>query len=251
MSVYAASDWHGCYWVWEKVKEILKPEDKLYFLGDAADRGHDGWRMIKELLSDPRIIYIKGNHEDLLVKAIGNYTPREDKEDYFWDKNMEVWFWNGAEPTYNAFCDDPNKEEKVKILKQIKTLPFCANYVNTQGLNIFMCHAGCEGDDIDSLSEYDAIWDRNHWLFPETWYGDDNTIIVHGHTPISLMIKEQEFYVRRIGKKGKYISMPKYNIGTYWYGRGHKVCIDTGTFWDNIAILFNLDTYKEIFITKE
>ena len=66
-----------------------------------------------------------------------------------------------------------------------------------------------------------------------------------------LMIKEQEFYVRLIGKKGKYISKPKYNIGTYWYGRGHKVCIDTGTFWDNIAILFNLDTYKEIFITKE
>ena len=39
MSTYVASDWHGNYWVWEKVKTILSPNDKLYFLGDAADRG--------------------------------------------------------------------------------------------------------------------------------------------------------------------------------------------------------------------
>ena len=50
MSVYCAADWHGNYWVWEKVKEILKPDDILCFLGDAADRGPDGWRIIKELI---------------------------------------------------------------------------------------------------------------------------------------------------------------------------------------------------------
>ena len=74
MATYTSSDWHGCYWVWKQIKNILQPDDKLYFLGDACDRSDDGWQIIKELLNDPRIIYLKGNHEDLLVKAIGNIT---------------------------------------------------------------------------------------------------------------------------------------------------------------------------------
>lgn len=249
MSIYCASDWHGCYWVWEKVKKILKPEDKLYFLGDAADRGHDGWHMIKELFIDPRIIYIKGNHEDLLTKAIGDYDPID--KDVHWNKNMQVWFWNGAEPTYNAFCDDSNEEEKVKILTKLKSLPFCANYVNIQNINIFMCHAGCDGSDIDNLIEENAVWDREHWLFPDNWYGDDNTIVIHGHTPITYMMEQQEFYIRRLGDRGKDIIMPKYGVGAYWYAGGHKICIDTGTYWYNTALLLNLDTFEEINIIKD
>lgn len=249
MSVYAASDWHGCYWVWEKVKEILKPEDKLYFLGDAADRGHDGWRMIKELLADPRVIYIEGNHEDLMVKAIGNYKPKKDI-DYFWDRRMENWFYNGAEPTFTAFCGDKNEEEKIKILSKIKTLPFCANYVNQKGFNIFMCHAGCDGQEIDDLDYNNAIWDRNHFIIPDTWYGDDNTIVIHGHTPIEYVIKEQQTHTDYFNRKNIECIMPEYNGGTYWYAKGHKGCIDMGTVWNNIAILLNLDTLEDIIIKK-
>ena len=94
MATYASADWHGCYWIWEKIKEILKPDDTLYFLGDAADRGSDGWQIIKELLNDSRIIYLKGNHEDLLIKAIGNITTNDIQYDHFhWNNNMKLWYY--------------------------------------------------------------------------------------------------------------------------------------------------------------
>ena len=63
--VYACSDIHGSLSIWNKIKEILKPNDALYFLGDACDRGFDGWQIIKEMLDDLRVIYIRGNHEQL------------------------------------------------------------------------------------------------------------------------------------------------------------------------------------------
>ena len=243
MSTYAASDWHGNYWVWEKVKTILSPNDKLYFLGDAADRGHDGWKLIKELLADPRVIYLKGNHEDLLVNGLREY-PKEDILSY----DGLLWFHNGGEPTYRAFCEDNNIEEKLGIVKQLKELPFCANYINNKGTSIFLCHAGCDGDDIDFLDEYRAIWDRSHFIVADTWYGNDNTIIIHGHTPIMLMLNEQKFAKECCSKE---IEMPDYTDGAYWYAKGHKVCIDMGTPWENKALLLNLDTFAEIiFINK-
>lgn len=249
MSIYCASDWHGCYWVWEKVKKILKPNDKLYFLGDAADRGPDGWNIIKELLADPRVIYIKGNHEDLMIEAIGKFNPEE--EDSLWNADTTLWHYNGGDPTYDAFLLDEDDFGKAKILKQIKDLPFCANYINKNNQQVFLCHAGCDGVDIDTLDEYHAIWDREHWRFPDEWSGEDNQIIVHGHTPIDLMIEEQRdiasFYKNRFK-----VEMPKWTPGTaYWYAKGHKVCIDLGTVWDKVAVLLNLDTFEEVYINEK
>lgn len=36
---YVISDIHGYYSIYEQVKNMLKPNDKVYFLGDAGDRG--------------------------------------------------------------------------------------------------------------------------------------------------------------------------------------------------------------------
>ena len=37
MSVYALADLHGQKQLWESIKKYLKPNDILYFLGDAID----------------------------------------------------------------------------------------------------------------------------------------------------------------------------------------------------------------------
>ena len=44
MATFALSDIHGHYEIYEKVKAMLKPEDIVYFLGDAGDRGPDSWK---------------------------------------------------------------------------------------------------------------------------------------------------------------------------------------------------------------
>ena len=70
MSVYAVADLHGMYTLYEKICTKLNPEDKVIFLGDAGDRGPNGWKLIRAILDNPQWIYLKGNHEDMLIKAI-------------------------------------------------------------------------------------------------------------------------------------------------------------------------------------
>lgn len=65
VSVYAISDLHGMLCLYQEVKKFLKPEDKVYCLGDCGDRGPDPWETIKAVAADPQFIYIKGNHEDM------------------------------------------------------------------------------------------------------------------------------------------------------------------------------------------
>ena len=49
---FCCTDLHGMWRLWEEIKFYCSPDDTIYFLGDAADRGVDGIRIIKDLLLD-------------------------------------------------------------------------------------------------------------------------------------------------------------------------------------------------------
>ena len=246
MSTYVSSDWHGNLWVWEYIKEILKPNDILYFLGDAADRGHDGWTIIKQLIDDKRVIYLKGNHEDLMVKAIGN--SKLSLGDYYFNKDLELWYWNGGQVTHKELINDNlSKDKKIEYLQKIKELPFCCVYHNQIGFDILLSHAGCDNmEDANEWPEKDFLWDRSHYLIANSWLGKDNEIIIHGHTPIPYLLKDQAYYT----KSFKNDIIESYRHGAYWYAQGHKACIDTGVIFTNETVLLNLDTFEEIIIKK-
>ena len=242
--------------------QYINPEDKVYFLGDAADRGPSGWECIKYILNDERFVYIKGNHEDLLCKAIGRMKPENFNEDYFhWNEAVHLWYLNGGEVTYDTIIADNtiSSEEKYNIIHKLNNLPFCAMYHNTKGQDILLSHAGC--DDIDTAEQWNEekfIWDRNHLMFYDTWYGKNNEVIVHGHTPIELMIKEQQHNAEwltekhmREGIAGDHLVEPQpwKGMGAYWYAKNHKVNIDTGAVWNNHSVLLNLDTWEDTIIT--
>ena len=57
---FALSDLHGQWGLWQQIKQFLNQDDKLYFLGDAIDRGPKGYEIMKELLCDSRVTYIMG-----------------------------------------------------------------------------------------------------------------------------------------------------------------------------------------------
>ena len=69
---FVFSDIHGRYDLWEQVKEYLHGQPAI-FLGDAADRGPDGYQVMKELLDSPNIIYLKVNHEDMFIETARSY----------------------------------------------------------------------------------------------------------------------------------------------------------------------------------
>ena len=263
MAVYAWADLHGRIDLLWKGIMYINPEDKVYFLGDAADRGKDGWEIIKYILNDERFTYIKGNHEDLMVKALNGWEPYDgDPIDrpFYWNHDINLWYYNGGEVTHEAFENDESisNEEKIKILHTLKNLPFVCVYKNTKGQNVILSHAGY--DDIDNGDEEQFIWDRNHLMFYDTWDGEDNEIIVHGHTPIELMIRDQinnaqyltEKHMRE-GVLGDHLVEPQpwKGKGAYWYGKNHKCNIDTGAVWNGHSILLNLDTWEEIILVQD
>jgi len=229
MSVWACSDLHGNKNLLKAIKEKIGPNDTVYFLGDACDRGPDGWEMIKEILADKRFIYLKGNHEDMLVKAHNEYFDGYDN-DYVY-----LCVRNGGQPTLNTMLADEN-ETRERVIAKLTSLPLTAEYTNTNGELIHMSHAGFSMG-VDDPSSHDWVWDRTHFL-DTNWFGPDNAIVVHGHTPILFLVEEISFYYEGLAEE-------EIEPGAFWYCGGHKIDIDCGTHFTGMTVLLNLDTFDE------
>lgn len=236
MSVWAFSDIHGNRKLFDAIKNFIKEDDTVYFLGDACDRGPDGWEIIKEILADERFIYLKGNHEDMLVKAFFEQM----EEDCRSHREMDLWFWNGGQPTSNGMGCDKVKEV-INTVNKLVLLPLTAEYRNKNGELIHMSHAGWSMG-LETPTPEEWIWDRTHFLDAD-WFGPDNAIVIHGHTPISLLVDDIIFFDDTIPEE--------IEPGAFWYCKGHKVDIDCGAHFTNTAVLLNLDTFdEEIFMIE-
>ena len=229
---YVMSDLHGYMEIYKKVKAILNPEDTVYFLGDAGDRGPETWECIKTLISDPQFIYIKGNHEDMLVDAATDYLQGDERWEH---RSWSLCARNGGSRTLEQWEADPYREE---WLSRIRKLPTWDTY-DTDDRTYVFTHAGftpwkndCE--EVELPTDEDMIWNRNHWLDdPQESEIDTEVVIVHGHTPIP------------------YVAMDlwmDWEGGALWYDGGRKVCIDSGGFFTGEWILLNLDTMEEYII---
>ena len=231
MATYAFTDLHGQYELWRQIKEFCQPDDKLYFLGDAADRGSDGVRIMVELLSDPRVTYLKGNHEFFIENFFFNNTTEE---------TLKMWTKNGGEPTQKALVNLPG-EELDTLINQIKDLPYTATYINKKHKVIFMSHSGYYVD-LSSVSKLDRnqyklklLQDRDHIGCPNNSKPKYIDYIVHGHTPVQ--------YIQEM------IGLPKtLPLSPLGYDNG-KIGLDLCSIASDTAALLNLDTFESILFT--
>ena len=225
MAVYAVSDLHGCLKAWEIVKEkILKPEDKIFVLGDCTDRGPQPWETFKQVVSDPRALVLKGNHEDMLVKA-----AKEIIDDEWGSRNQRLLASNGGGKTLDQLIVDDMPEEWVKYLQN---LPTYTQYTNVNGQQIFLCHAGCTDPYGCGLpSDEDLIWDREHYFDHPKFCGD--AIVVHGHTWVNY-IKED-------------LNIKNTENEILFYANNKKICIDLGTYHTGKVGILNLDTFETVY----
>lgn len=217
--VYACSDIHGVLDLWKQIDQFTDSTDKIYFLGDAIDRGPHSWETFKAIYLNPKVEYIKGNHEDMLVKAMKDYEG--------YSNAYQIWMQNGGIETVDDFLDNEFKENWIR---EIENLPTHLKYVNKNGEEIYMSHAGFTlhkiGDEIIIPEDEDLIWDRDH-LYSN--FFDQNCVncySVFGHTPI----QTQDRYT---GEPGAL------------YLPGNKICIDNGAFFSGQCCLLDLDTFDE------
>lgn len=237
MQHYVFSDIHGCDFMFQKTIQYMDKENPnnwhCYFLGDACDRGAAGWSIIKYLLNDSEhFTYLKGNHEDLLVRAgkkIKSLVTHHDRPlnyDYLstiYCPEIKTCIFNGGAPTLRAAIQD---KDFFKIIAQLDQLPTYTSYKQYD-----MCHAGTTIPKWNNKVETALLWDREHFASP--WI--ENRVLIHGHTPI---IYDHYFDCRNPYAYDAYKS-------------GDKINLDAGTFVTNQVRLFNLDTAKLIIVKPE
>jgi hypothetical protein len=236
MAVYATTDLHGRKDLYLKIKEMLRPDDQVFFLGDAGDRGPDGWALIKMIYEDPQFVYLKGNHEDMLVDAIRAYMKNPD----YPSKEYKLLKQNGGQCTFESWWKDGADGEWADKLDK---LPVHLEYTNKDGKLILMSHAGytpwTDPDDATKIiipDEFELVWNRDH--FYDNWNEEcsQNCIIVHGHTTIPSLAK-------RLCDKREELKH-----GAYWYENDRKVCLDNWSAFSDVVCLLNLDTFEEIIV---
>ena len=260
-NVYISSDWHGCGKLARKVFDFLQSNDKLYFLGDAIDRGPHGMYILDKLLNDPRVVFIKGNHEDMMEKLCDGC---KNEDDYYWNWDHNgIWEANGGTSTFCNFINN-TQEKREWYINKIKNLPKEACYINHRGQIIIMNHAGYLKNKFnsnwDSKREGDPyFWDRTH--FNDAWDKSEekeDVFLVHGHTPVQYLkfhygyngkpattaedfnAKREFFYSKECTHKPTIIR----------YCDGHKFDIDMCTVYSKRIALLNLDTFEEIYIDE-
>lgn len=230
--VWACSDLHGNKKIFDAMKEKIGEEDTVIFLGDAIDRGPEGWSILKEMLTDKRFIVLKGNHEDMMVKAA--------RTGFGFNRKFNLWFSNGGSVTWESCCTEIGD-----WIDKIAGLPIIYRYTNANGDKLLFSHSGygpwnyeAEIGDDDTWIIEDVLWNRDH--FYEDWVGAENEIVIHGHTPTVYLIKQL------IPENGVELQP-----GALWYCGGHKCCIDCGTAFTKSATLMNLDTFEEEIFCEE
>ena len=238
--VYALSDIHGFKSIYDQVKAMLEPEDKVIFLGDAADRGPNGWEAIKAILDDDQFVYIMGNHDLFFVRSI--LGP-------FKSDNRSLHMWNGGEPTLSAYEDDEtlSLDQKQEYINRLAEVPLYYIYVNKDGKTIYLSHSGAVKtyDDCKSIDPEDFTWDRHHF-YREAPVGWD--LVVHGHTPISHLIDklnqvQQWESDEEAAKDGDLEFIPGQ---PFFYAHRTKCDIDNCTIVSGAATLLDLDTLEAI-----
>lgn len=220
MSKYVFTDIHGNYNLFSQIKNFLKEEDECFILGDVIDRGDDGYQILKEIKEDSRFTLLKGNHEDMFVRAAYDYFHNRENFDIYWNNNLNLWLSNGGNPTFRNWKRD---NKNIEIIHWLNHLPVYCQYEN-----YYLCHSGYYIDPNLSMNADDLrniLWDRN-WMHCNMSHIPSGTIIVHGHTPT----------------KSRTPQITTYNS----FNNIKTINLDCGTAMTQKIYLYNLDTEEII-----
>lgn len=221
------TDLHGNYNLWKSIQNYYDKDDTLIFLGDALDRGPDGLKIMQEMFEDERIIYLKGNHEDMLLQNIEDGISNV-LTDPTYQYSIKM---NGQLKTLEDFRR-LNFENRQELIENIKNTDDFYIYINKEKKNIFLSHAGIDIENINFITQKKLLWDREH-IKTDGTYNDkySNWYVIHGHTPCQ--------------------TLNGYKNEIYIYRDGHKIDLDLATFSTKMIATLDLDTFELKYFVEE
>jgi serine/threonine protein phosphatase 1 len=217
--IYAIGDVHGRADLLRRLHRLIHedayrrqaPRNVVVYLGDYVDRGDESPTVLDVLLDEPlptfESIYLKGNHEESMLRFLDDITVGP------------AWLFYGGAQTLRSYGvrapDVPlNNRELVRAQRELaERLPsrhrrFMQDLALTHAEgDFFFAHAGVRpGVRLNQQSEQDLLWIRDEFLLSEENFGK---IVVHGHT----ITERPEVKRNRIG------------IDTGAFSSGHLTCL--------------------------
>lgn len=232
-------------------------EATIVYCGDACDRGVDGYRIMKDLLENPYVVYLKGNHEDLFVQAAREIKQMFNFENADRDKvktilsackNFDYKYaaiqnslYNGGMPTLLDWIIDGMP---MNFVERIERLPLTFNtdtcdFCHAAGIyKIFKQAADAEYDEkeVEEYTSNSLLWSRT--AFEYGWA--PNRTVIFGHTPVPYLLDDL-----RVKRDKDNILRPYKYIGTANpVMTGAKIDIDTGAAFTGVAYVLNVLTMQ-------
>lgn len=258
--IFYFTDIHGAGALFDAIMAFCEKEDPeamIIFGGDACDRGPDGYRIIKSLLDNPQVVYLKGNHEDMLTRAMRELKSqfsfasrtREDIRtvlnacrhfDYKYE-GIQNSLHNGSMDTLLDWIEDGMPME---ICERLEKLPLT---LSTELCDF--CHSGSIYKAFKEIAEKEyygkpipewdtsyVLWSRNSLDAP--WV--PGRTAVFGHTPVPFLPD----YVHDM----KLDMKEKQDVRPVKWGdpatTGEKIDMDTGAVFLGRAYVLNVLTMQ-------
>ena len=179
-------------------------DDELILLGDYVDRGiksRDVVRRVKELHEQFSVITLKGNHDDMMVKALTNNDESLDAH----------WLNNGGYQTVESYCGFDfsknnltgihiRKPKNLYLIITTSTLIFllvCRCIMKLVLTSLFMLVLILLRG-LEKRPDDDYLWIRDIFINNST--GLDKTV-VFGHTPCVHLHSKADIWFSSLGDK--------------------------------------------------
>ena len=179
--IFAIGDIHGCY---DRLKKLMGKipidfsRDTLVFIGDYIDRGPHSVEVVDYLIQlqsrIPEVVFLKGNHEDMLDKFIKG-------ADRF------TYLLNGGQKTLDSYLMKPVQSEFFPIppdhMEFFKSLRL---FYETE--DFIFVHAGLRPRvPLETQKTEDLLWIRDKFISTKYDFGKR---VIFGHTPLKKPLVE-------------------------------------------------------------
>lgn len=171
---FAIGDIHGCLRSLEALLKLVLPQvdperDTIVFIGDYVDRGPDPRGVIQRIIDlkrdYPRVVALKGNHEDMLLGWVEE------------GRDLDLYLFNGGGSTIRSYEREGRfqiPEEHMEFLRSLVLYHETENYL--------FVHAGLRpGVPLEQQDPMDLLWIRGEFIRSRADFGK---VVVFGHTPL-------------------------------------------------------------------
>jgi len=182
--IFAIGDIHGCY---DRLKTLMGKipidysGDTLVFIGDYIDRGPHPFEVVDYLIKlknrFPDVIFLKGNHEDMLDKFLNG-------------ADRYTYLLNGGQQTLDSYLIKPVQADQSEFFpippEHMEFFKSLRLFYQTE--EFIFVHAGLRPRvPLESQNTEDLLWIRNKFVSSKYDFGKR---VIFGHTPLKKPLVE-------------------------------------------------------------